>query len=217
VTERPDWHQEDFFAAYDETPSLALPEAPEHAMLREVMSEYLNLESLRFLASEVAASDLRFALRYAPDELPEHIARLVDTIKVILTPSPREQIKSPHDLAAILMLQVGFLQQEQMGVACLDTKNRLQKLHMVYQGSLNTSMVRVTEIFREPIKLNSAGIIVYHSHPSGDPTPSPEDVLVTQEIVSVGRLLDCECMDHLVVSDGRWVSMREKNSSIWHV
>ena len=95
MTERTDWHQEDFFSAYDETLSVALPEAPEHAMLREVMSEYLNLESLRFLASEVAAADLRFALRYAPDELPEHIARLVDTIKVIL--SGRLEIQHRRD------------------------------------------------------------------------------------------------------------------------
>ena len=100
--------------------------------------------------------------------------------------------------------------QEQLRVACLDTKNKIQKVHVVYQGSLNASLIRVGEIYKEPLKLNSAAIIVAHNHPSGEPQPSPEDVMVTREIVQAGKLLDVECLDHLVIGQGRWVSLRER-------
>jgi len=112
-------------------------------------------------------------------------------------------------------IEMAHLDQEQLRVACLNTKNRLQKIHLVYQGSLNTSMIRVGEIYKEPLRLNSAAIIIAHNHPSGEPNPSPEDVLVTREIVEVGKLLDVECLDHLVIGQGKWVSMREKGLG-WH-
>jgi len=71
-------------------------------------------------------------------------------------------------------------------------------------------MVRIGEIFKEPIRLNSASIIVVHNHPSGDPTPSPEDVVVTRQIIEAGQLLDIDVLDHLVIGSGRFVSMRER-------
>jgi DNA repair protein RadC len=80
----------------------------------------------------------------------------------------------------------------------------------VYIGSLNASMVRVGELFKEAIRRNSAALIVVHNHPSGDPTPSPEDVLVTREIIAAGKLLDIDVLDHLVIGQGRFVSMRER-------
>ena len=80
----------------------------------------------------------------------------------------------------------------------------------VYIGSLNASLIRVGEIFKEALKRNSAALIVVHNHPSGDPTPSPEDVLVTREIISAGKLLDIDVLDHLVIGQGRFVSMRER-------
>jgi len=80
----------------------------------------------------------------------------------------------------------------------------------ICQGSLNTSVIRVAEVFREAVKENCAAIIVVHNHPSGDPTPSPEDVRVTRELVSAGRLLDIDVLDHLVIGHNRYVSLREK-------
>jgi len=122
----------------------------------------------------------------------------------------RVQIKSPTDVAQLLMLEMSHLSQEQLRTVLLDTKNRVQSISTVYVGSLNASMVRVGEVFREALKHNSAALIVVHNHPSGDPTPSPEDVLVTHEIVAAGKLLDVDVLDHLVIGQGRFVSLRER-------
>lgn len=122
----------------------------------------------------------------------------------------RFQIKSPTDAAQLLMLEMGHLDQEHLRTVLLDTKNRVQSVTTVYVGSLNASMVRVGEVFKAALRHNSAALIVAHNHPSGDPTPSPEDVLVTREIVSAGKLLDVEVLDHLVIGHGRYVSMRER-------
>lgn len=122
----------------------------------------------------------------------------------------RMQIKSPTDVAQLLMVEMSHLDQEHLRTVLLDTKNRVQTVSTVYIGSLNTSMVRVGEVFKEAVRLNSAGLIVAHNHPSGDPTPSPEDVLVTRQIVDAGKLLDVEVLDHIVIGQGRFVSMRER-------
>jgi DNA repair protein RadC len=122
----------------------------------------------------------------------------------------RFQIKSPTDAANLLMLEMSHLDQEHLRTVLLDTKNRVQAISTVYIGSLNASLIRVGEIFKEALKRNSAALIVVHNHPSGDPTPSPEDVLVTREIISAGKLLDIDVLDHLVIGQGRFVSMRER-------
>lgn len=122
----------------------------------------------------------------------------------------RRQIKSPGDAADLLLLEMSHLDQEHLRTVLLDTKNRVQAICTVYIGSLNTSMIRVGEIFKEAIRRNSAALIVAHNHPSGDPTPSPEDVLVTREIVAAGKLLDVDILDHLVIGHGVWVSLKER-------
>lgn len=122
----------------------------------------------------------------------------------------RRQIKSPTDIADLLLLEMSHLDQEQLRTVLLDTKNRVQAISTVYIGSLNASMIRVGEVFKTAVKLNSAALIVAHNHPSGDPTPSPEDVLVTHQIVAAGKLLDIDVLDHLVLGNGMWVSLRQR-------
>ena len=123
----------------------------------------------------------------------------------------RFQICSPTDAAQLMQLEMGHLDQEHLRAICLDTKNRVQKVHTVYIGSLNAASIRIGEVFKMALKLNSAAIIVVHNHPSGDPTPSPEDVLVTRQIIDAGKLLDVDVLDHLVIGHGRFISMRERN------
>ena len=108
------------------------------------------------------------------------------------------------------MIEMGHLDQEELRTVLLDSKNRVQDIVTVYRGSLNASMIRVGEVYKAAIRRNSAAIIVAHNHPSGDPTPSPEDVLVTHALADAATLLDIELLDHLVIGQGRWVSMRER-------
>ncbi len=126
--------------------------------------------------------------------------------------SPEEQpvITSPADAARLVQYEMSALEQEELRVLLLDTRNRVQKISTVYRGSLNSSQVRVGEVFKEAIRSNAAAIIVVHNHPSGDPSPSPEDVAITRAIREAGKLLDVKVLDHLVIGRGRFVSLKER-------
>jgi DNA repair protein RadC len=129
---------------------------------------------------------------------------------LVAAPHERPMVKSPADAANLLMLEMGLLEQEHLRTVMLDSKNHVLKVHTVYIGSLNTAVLRVGELFREAIRLNCAAIIVAHNHPSGDPTPSAEDVYVTRQIVEAGKLLSIDVLDHLVICQQRWVSLKER-------
>ena len=122
----------------------------------------------------------------------------------------RPRVASPADAAALLTPRMAHLEQEVLWVILLDTRNRVLKMAEIYKGSLNTSVVRTGEIFRPAIETAAAAIIVAHNHPSLDPSPSPEDITVTRQIVQAGKLLDIECLDHIII--GRtFVSLKEKS------
>lgn len=124
----------------------------------------------------------------------------------------RDKISSPADLYRLVSLEMSVLEQEQLRVFLLDTKNRLIAIRTLYTGSLNQSTVRIAEVFKAAIRENCAAIAIAHNHPSGDPTPSPEDIRVTQEIVQAGRLLDIDVLDHVIIGHGQppYVSLRER-------
>jgi len=105
---------------------------------------------------------------------------------------------------------MGALEQEELRVVLLDTRNRLLSIETIYKGSLNSSQVRVGELFKDAIRRNAASIIVVHNHPSGDPTPSPDDIALTRVITQAGKMLDVEVVDHLVIGQGRYVSLKER-------
>jgi DNA repair protein RadC len=129
---------------------------------------------------------------------------------LLAQPEERLQVRSPSDLAPLLMLEMAPLDQETLRVILLNTKNQVTKMLDVYRGSLNSSLVRTAEVFKEAVRVNAAAIIVAHNHPSGDPTPSPEDARVTEQIVAAGKLLEIEVLDHLVIGERTYVSLREK-------
>ncbi len=129
---------------------------------------------------------------------------------LLAQPEERIQVRSPADLAPLLILEMAPLDHETLRVVLLNTKNQVIKFTDVYHGSLNSSLVRVAEVFKEAVRTNAAAIIVAHNHPSGDPTPSPEDARVTEQIVAAGKLLEIEVLDHLVIGERTWVSLREK-------
>lgn len=125
------------------------------------------------------------------------------------SPEERPAIHSPADAAALVQYEMSALEQEHLRVFLLDTRNRVLDIVEIYRGSLNFSQVRVGELFRAAIRRNAAALIVAHNHPSGDPSPSPDDVAVTRAIVEAGKLLDVQVLDHLVIGRGKWVSLKE--------
>lgn len=125
-------------------------------------------------------------------------------------PEDQPVIQSPEDAAGLISYEMGALEREQLRVIVLDTRNRVMRICEVYKGSLNTSVVRISEVFRDAVRMNGAAIIVAHNHPSGDPTPSPEDISITRAIVAAGKLLDIEVLDHIVIGQGRFVSMKAR-------
>jgi len=129
---------------------------------------------------------------------------------LIASPDERPQITSPADAANLLMPEMELLEQEHLRTLLLDTKHHVLASPTIYVGNVNTSVIRVAELFREAIKLNCAALIVAHNHPSGDPTPSPDDIRVTEQIVQAGKLLDIEVLDHLIIGRQRYVSLKER-------
>ena len=100
--------------------------------------------------------------------------------------------------------------EEHLWVILLDTRLKLIEISRLYKGSVNSSQIRVGEIFREAVRVKAHSIAICHNHPSGDPTPSPDDVAVTRAIVQAGKLLDIDLIDHIVIGQGRWVSLKER-------
>lgn len=174
--------------------------------LHEALTPYIDLPTLRRCAAQ--GDDLSSMFHH--DEQPEEIRALITTLATLLRPTSREQIKGPADVAALLMLEMAQLDQEELRVVALDTKNRIQRITTLYKGSVDSAIIRVGEVYKDAIRLNSVGIIVAHNHPSGEPTPSPEDILITRRIIDAGQLLDISCLDHIVIGQGQWVSLRER-------
>jgi DNA repair protein RadC len=126
-----------------------------------------------------------------------------------LAGSPRPQITAPADVATLLMADLAYARQEQLRVLCLNNKNHVVHQELVYQGTVSRSQLRVAEIFRPAVVRTCPAVIVAHNHPSGDPTPSPDDVEATVQLRQAGELLDIELLDHIVIGEHRFVSLKE--------
>lgn len=129
---------------------------------------------------------------------------------LVAAPHERPQVRAPSDAANLLLAEMSLLAQEHLRTVLLDTRNRVISIPTIYVGSLNAASIRVGEVFREAIRSNCAALIVVHNHPSGDPTPSPEDIQVTRLLVEAGSLLSIDVLDHLIIGQQRFVSMKER-------
>ncbi|MEN2467160.1 MULTISPECIES: DNA repair protein RadC [Ornithinibacillus] len=125
-------------------------------------------------------------------------------------PNERYVIRSPEDGADYIMEEMRHLNQEHFVTIFLDTKNQIIHRQTIFIGSLNASIVHPREVFREAVKRSAASIIVAHNHPSGDPTPSQEDIHVTKRLVESGKMIGIELLDHLIIGDHKFVSLKEK-------
>jgi DNA repair protein RadC len=122
-------------------------------------------------------------------------------------------IRSPRDVADRLVLEMGRLEREELRVLSLNAKNVVQRVSTVYVGNVSASLVRVGELFRDAVRLDASGVVLVHNHPSGDPTPSPDDLHLTAEAIAAGRLLDVDVLDHVVIGHDAWVSLRDRGVS----
>ena len=226
------------FSFFPQEPPLTLRELPatEQPTSRAQQKGVQQLSTMELLALAIGGSDgldiaarlltrfgnLHKLVRTTPTSLetvagvgPSTAMRLASILEMsrrLTGPvwEERPRITSPADGAALLMAEMQYLEQEEMWVILLNTRNQVLGVPVIYRGNLNSTVVRIAEVFRPAIAANAAAIIVAHNHPSGDPTPSPEDVRVTQEIVKVGKLLSIELLDHLIIGQQRFVSLKER-------
>lgn len=177
------------------------------AMARRLLSTYDGLPGL----ARASFAELRAERGLGNAKTAQLKAALELGRRMLLaTPEERLIVRSPSDVAQLLMAEMAHLEQEHFRVLYLDTRNRLLGSETIYVGSLNASHIRVAEVFRDAIKRNCAAVIVVHNHPSGDPSPSREDIEVTRQLIAAGDLLNIDVLDHLVIGQQRFVSLRER-------
>jgi DNA repair protein RadC len=196
----------------DELLSLVLGTASSPArIIRQVQTLFTSMSLQELLTIDFGELSSKYLLGDAKAAQLQAVLELARRLTVPSLQEERYQILSPADAANLVMAEMSFLDHEELRVICLDTKNRVVANIRRYQGTLNSSVLRVAEIFKPAIARNCAGIIICHNHPSGDPKPSPEDEHVTRQLVEAAKLFDLEIVDHIIVgSNQRFVSMKEK-------
>lgn len=122
---------------------------------------------------------------------------------------PPQRITGPADAARVFMAAIKWPEQEQLMAIHLNIRNRVLATQIVTVGLSNTSLAHPREVFKDAIRKNAASVIVGHNHPSGDPTPSQDDVNLTQQLVEAGKLVEIPLLDHIIVTPERYVSMKE--------
>ena len=136
------------------------------------------------------------------------------SLRIVKEASLREQygkVSSPADVRALVQSIIGSNDRESFGVICLDTKNQPTNISIVSIGTLNSSMVHPREVFKTAILSNSAGIILFHNHPSGNTSPSNSDIEITKQLEEVGQIIGIKVIDHLIVAEEGYLSMKEEN------
>lgn len=126
------------------------------------------------------------------------------------TEQSRPAIRSPQDVADIMTPKLRDEHQEHFRALFLNTKNEVLKIVNITTGSLDSSLISPRDLFKQAMSANSASVIVAHNHPSGDPTPSREDIAVTKRLAQAGEMIGIEVLDHIIIGDGRWVSLKER-------
>ena len=128
--------------------------------------------------------------------------------RVIAASADGERCDTPDLAAAALAPQFAHLERESLVVALLSRKHRLTAVVPVYVGNVAGTSVRIAELFTEAVRRNASGILLAHNHPSGDPSPSADDIRTTKDAAAAGRLLGIEVVDHVIFGAGRWISLR---------
>lgn len=174
---------------------------------QDILSQFGGLKSLNYLG----VGDLT-EIKGVGKAKAVQIQALVELSRRLATLNreEREVIKSPADIANLLMPELRYLTQEVFKLVLLDIKNQVIASPMISKGGLTTSIVHPREVFREAINYSSAAIILVHNHPSGVPEPSREDIKITKSLIDSGKIIGIEVLDHIIIGDGVFTSMKEK-------
>ncbi|MDN3955515.1 RadC family protein [Sporolactobacillus laevolacticus] len=164
--------------------------------------ELLKEASIEELKSVKGIGTAKAVQLLAGFEIGQRMARMVH--------DSRYAIRSPEDGADYVMEELRALKQEHFVALFLNTKNQVLQKKTIFVGSLNASIVHPREVFKEAVRQSAASIICFHNHPSGDPTPSREDIDVTKRLVSCGKMLGVDVLDHIVIGDRKFVSLKQK-------
>ena len=184
-----------------------LPGAPAEALAAEAL---VRLDGLGGLAAASSAE-----LGALPGVGPARAARLAAAFELgrraaTAWPERRWVIRSPRDVADRLLPEMGRLEREELRVVLLDARNAVLSVVTIYVGNVSAALVRMREQLRDAVRRHAAGLIMVHNHPSGDPTPSPDDLHLTAEAIAAGRLLDLPVLDHVILGHGTHVSLRDR-------
>ena len=158
----------------------------------------------------LGAGDLRDVPGVGPARAAQVLAAVElgrRTLTRVATRRPR--FTSPRQMAAYLLPQYGTAPVEQFGIVMLDTKHHVIRVKLVSSGSLDQTIVHPREVFKEATAALAAAIVLFHNHPSGDPTPSPDDLLLTTRMVSAGDIMGIDVVDHIILADQRYFSLVE--------
>jgi DNA repair protein RadC len=177
------------------------------ALATRLLAEFEGVAAL----GRVSFSELR-ALKGVGAAKAAQVLAAVELGRRVVSAEPerRASVRSSDDVYGLLRASMVDLEQEHLKVVLLNARNQVLGVRDVYKGSVHTAVVRVAEVFREPLRENCPAMIVVHNHPSGDPSPSPDDVAMTKQISEAGRLLDVDVLDHIVIARGGYVSLKER-------
>lgn len=207
-----------------EQPAYRITQDPTACNITELMAAVIGGQKQIELSQALLArfdGDIRRLYQAHPSELAKvkgiHQATAIRIkaalnlgLRLSMPGDERTAINSPADAAALVQVEMSLLEKEHLRTILLDRRNRVLEIVEIYQGSVSSSQVRVGEVFQAAISRHASALILIHNHPSGDPTPSPDDVAVTRAIVQAGKLLDIDLLDHLVIGQGKWVSLKER-------
>lgn len=179
-------------------------------LARRLLKGENGIQGLRFLM-DVSLEELSKVRGIGPAKASQ-IKAVVEISKRLAVAGIPERaiIKSPADVAGMLMEEMRYLNTEHFKVLLLNTKNSVLAIETISIGGLNSSIVHPREVFKPAIKRSCASVILVHNHPSGDPAPSPEDINVTQRLAEAGNILGIGVLDHIIIGDGKFLSLKER-------
>jgi DNA repair protein RadC len=182
------------------------------ALATRLLAKFEGVNAL----GRVSFAELCGEKHVGPAKAAQVIAALALGQRIMSVQPQRAAVRSPEDVFALVGAEMALLEQEHLRVVLLNTRNQVMGVRPVNQGNVHSAVVRVAEIFKDAIRDNAPNIILVHNHPSGDPSPSPDDAALTKQVEDAGRLLGIDVLDHVVIGRSGPASLRELGLGFAH-